>query len=86
MADLDPLLKDLSEKKQNFRRNVVNLASELKEVRSRLVSQGGILQKRDFYKKGVVEMKAKGMEEEIMKLQEGVGREGWAAEGINFCF
>ncbi|XP_060167411.1 nuclear envelope-associated protein 2-like isoform X2 [Lycium barbarum] len=28
---VDPLLKDLSEKKQNFRRNVVSLAAELKE-------------------------------------------------------
>lgn len=37
--DIDPLLKDLNEKKQNFRRNVVSLAAELKEVRSRLASQ-----------------------------------------------
>lgn len=36
---VDPLLKDLSEKKQNFRRNVVSLAAELKEVRSRLAYQ-----------------------------------------------
>lgn len=37
--DVDPLLKDLNEKKQSFRRNVVSLAAELKEVRSRLASQ-----------------------------------------------
>lgn len=37
--DFDPLLKDLNEKKQSFRRNVVSLAAELKEVRSRLASQ-----------------------------------------------
>lgn len=37
--EIDPLLKDLSEKKQSFRRNVVSLAAELKEVRSRLSSQ-----------------------------------------------
>lgn len=37
--DIDPLLKDLNEKKQSFRRNVVSLAAELKEVRSRLASQ-----------------------------------------------
>ncbi|KAF8395716.1 hypothetical protein HHK36_019666 [Tetracentron sinense] len=37
--DLDPLLKDLSEKKQSFRRHVVSLATELKDVRSRLASQ-----------------------------------------------
>lgn len=36
---VDPLLRDLSEKKQNFRRNVVSLAAELKEVRNRLASQ-----------------------------------------------
>lgn len=36
---VDPLLKDLSEKKQSFRRNVESLAAELKEVRSRLASQ-----------------------------------------------
>lgn len=37
--EIDPLFKDLSEKKQSFRRNVVSLAAELKEVRSRLSSQ-----------------------------------------------
>lgn len=37
--DIDPLLKDLNEKKQSFRRNVVSLAAELKAVRSRLASQ-----------------------------------------------
>ena len=37
--DIDPLLKDLNEKKQSFRRNVVSLAAELKGVRSRLASQ-----------------------------------------------
>ncbi|KAI8555365.1 hypothetical protein RHMOL_Rhmol05G0169400 [Rhododendron molle] len=37
--EVDPLLKDLSEKKQNFRRNVVSLAAELKDVRGRLASQ-----------------------------------------------
>lgn len=37
--DVDPLLKDLNDKKQNFRRNVVSLAGELKELRNRLASQ-----------------------------------------------
>ena len=37
--DLDPLLKDLTEKKLSFRRNVVLLASELKDVRNKLASQ-----------------------------------------------
>ena len=37
--EIDPLLRDLSEKKQTFRRNVVSLAAELKDVRIRLSSQ-----------------------------------------------
>lgn len=37
--DIDPLLKDLSERKQSFRRNVVSMAVELKEVRCRLASK-----------------------------------------------
>jgi len=37
--EIDPLLRDLSEKKQNFRRNVVSLAAELKEARTRLALQ-----------------------------------------------
>nr|CAN65738.1 hypothetical protein VITISV_037754 [Vitis vinifera] len=32
VRDIDPLLKDLNEKKQSFRKNVVSLAAELKEV------------------------------------------------------
>lgn len=37
--DIDPLLKDLSERKQSFRQNVVSMAVELKEVRCRLASK-----------------------------------------------
>lgn len=37
--EIDPLLKDLDEKNQSFRRNVLSLASELKEVRSRLATR-----------------------------------------------
>lgn len=37
--ELDPLLKDLTEKKLSFRKNVVSLAAELKDVRNRLASQ-----------------------------------------------
>lgn len=37
--DFDPLLKDLTEKKLSFRRNVVSLATELKDARSRLASK-----------------------------------------------
>ncbi|KAI3833248.1 hypothetical protein MKW98_006347 [Papaver atlanticum] len=54
--ELDPLLKDLNEKKQNFRRNVVSLAAELKHVRNQLASKEEIF----------------GMEEEISRLQENL--------------
>ncbi|KAK1353146.1 hypothetical protein POM88_052984 [Heracleum sosnowskyi] len=37
--EIDPLLKDLSERKQSFRQKVVSLAAELKEVWNRLASQ-----------------------------------------------
>lgn len=39
MEQIDPLLQDLNEKKLNFRRNVVSLAAELKDARSRLASK-----------------------------------------------
>lgn len=38
-GEIDPLLKDLSEKNQSFRHNVVLLATELKDVRSRLATR-----------------------------------------------
>ncbi|XP_044483419.1 nuclear envelope-associated protein 2-like [Mangifera indica] len=68
VRDIDPLLKDLNEKKQSFRRNVVSLAAELKEVRSRLASQ-----EQSFVKESITrqeaETKVKNMEEEICRLQ-----------------
>ncbi|KAK8542422.1 hypothetical protein V6N12_015019 [Hibiscus sabdariffa] len=67
--DFDPLLKDLNEKKQIFRRNVVSLAAELKEVRSRLVSQEQSFAQETLTRQEA-ETKAKHMEEEISKLQE----------------
>ncbi|CAL5433987.1 unnamed protein product [Camellia sinensis] len=54
--------EDLSEKKQSFGRNVVSLAVELKEVRSRLASQ----------EQSLAEAKAKKMEEEMYRLQESL--------------
>ncbi|XP_009781942.1 nuclear envelope-associated protein 2 isoform X1 [Nicotiana tabacum] len=68
---VDPLLKDLSEKKQNFRRNVVSLAAELKEVRNRLASQEQSFV-RETLTRQVAESKAKKMEEEISKLQKNL--------------
>ncbi|KAL3349864.1 hypothetical protein AABB24_022764 [Solanum stoloniferum] len=68
---VDPLLKDLSEKKQNFRRNVVSLAAELKEVRSRLAYQEQFFV-RETLTRQEAESKAKKMEEEINKLQKNL--------------
>ncbi|KAM5560904.1 nuclear envelope-associated protein 2-like [Rosa sericea] len=66
--EFDPLLKDLNEKKQSFRRNVVSLASELKQVRSRLASQEQSYVKETLTRQEV-ETKAKNMDEEIGRLQ-----------------
>ncbi|OMP09399.1 hypothetical protein COLO4_05512 [Corchorus olitorius] len=66
--DFDPLLKDLDEKKQSFRRNVVSLAAELKEVRSRLASQEQLFTKETLTRQEA-ESKAKNMEDEIFRLQ-----------------
>uniref|UniRef100_A0A803PVZ1 Uncharacterized protein n=1 Tax=Cannabis sativa TaxID=3483 RepID=A0A803PVZ1_CANSA len=73
--DIDPLLKDLNERKQSFRRNVVSLAAELKEVRSRLASQEQIFAKETTTRQACLlwvleaETKAKNMEDQICKLQ-----------------
>ncbi|KAL0552378.1 hypothetical protein IC582_011487 [Cucumis melo] len=71
--EVDPLLKDLNERKQSFRRNVVSLAAELKEARSRLSSQEESFAKEtqtrqacDFLDEA--ETKAKTMEQEIGRL------------------
>lgn len=66
--EIDPLLKDLNEKKQSFRKNVVSLAAELKEVRTRLASQEQCFVKETLTRQEA-EMKAKNMEDEICKLQ-----------------
>ncbi|CAA6653944.1 unnamed protein product [Spirodela intermedia] len=65
---LDPLLKDLSEKKQSFRRSVVSLAAELKDVRNRLATQEESVA-RETLNRQLAERKAKNMEEEISLLQ-----------------
>lgn len=62
------MLKDLNEKKQSFRRNVVSLAAELKEVRSRLASQEQSFAKETLTRQEA-ETKAKTMEDEIGRLQ-----------------
>ncbi|KAG4997393.1 Nuclear envelope-associated protein 2 [Glycine soja] len=74
--EVDPLLQDLNEKKQSFRRNVVSLAVELKELRSRLASQEQSYAKetqtrqaRDFLE---AETNAKNMELQIGRLQKNL--------------
>ncbi|KAL4394486.1 hypothetical protein AHAS_Ahas02G0156800 [Arachis hypogaea] len=43
---IDPLLKDLNEKKQSFKRNVVSLAADLKDVRNRLLHRNNLMPKK----------------------------------------
>ncbi|XP_042476480.1 nuclear envelope-associated protein 2-like isoform X1 [Macadamia integrifolia] len=69
--EFDPLLKDLSEKKQSFRRNVVSLAAELKDVRSRLASQEESFA-RETLTRQVAETRARSMEEEIVRLEKSL--------------
>ncbi|KAJ4775930.1 hypothetical protein LUZ62_060192 [Rhynchospora pubera] len=63
--DLDPLLKDLTQKKLSFKKNVVSLATELKDVRSRLAAQHHLF----ATERQVAESKARTMEQEISNLQ-----------------
>ncbi|KAI4342895.1 hypothetical protein MLD38_027460 [Melastoma candidum] len=65
--DIDPLLKDLNEKKQSFRKNVVSLAAELKDVRSRLASREQLFVKETLTRQEA-ETRATTLEEEIDKL------------------
>ncbi|KMT14133.1 hypothetical protein BVRB_4g079550 [Beta vulgaris subsp. vulgaris] len=67
----DPLLRDLSEKKQNFKRNVVSLAAELKEVRTRLAVKEQSYAKETLTRQEA-EAKAKGMEEEVYRLHKSL--------------
>lgn len=65
---VDPLLRDLDGKKESFRRNVVSMAAELKQVKGRLISQEQFFAKESLSRKEA-ETKAKNMEREICKLQ-----------------
>lgn len=69
--EIDPLLRDLTEKKQNFRRNVVSLAAELKDVRSRLASKEQSFTK-EILTRQEAEAKAKKIEEEMYRLQKSL--------------
>ncbi|XP_073271143.1 nuclear envelope-associated protein 2-like isoform X1 [Primulina huaijiensis] len=72
VREVDPLLKDLSEKKQSFRRNVVSLAAELKEVRGRLASQEQSFAKETLNRHQEAETKAMNLEIERVKLQKSL--------------
>ncbi|XP_047162191.1 nuclear envelope-associated protein 2-like [Vigna umbellata] len=69
--EVDPSLQDLNEKKQSFRRNVVSLAAELKELRSRLSSQEQSYA-RETLTRQEAETNAKNMELEIGRLQKNL--------------
>lgn len=69
--EIDPLLRDLSEKKQSFRRNVVSLAAELKDVRNRLSSQEESFAKESLTRQEA-EARAKILEQEISRLQKSL--------------
>ncbi|KAG5004151.1 hypothetical protein AAZX31_10G134800 [Glycine max] len=69
--EVDPLLQDLNEKKQSFRRNVVSLAVELKELRSRLASQEQSYAK-ETQTRQEAETNAKNMELQIGRLQKNL--------------
>lgn len=71
VREVDPLLKDLSEKKQSFRRNVVSLAAELKEVRGRLASQEQSFAKETL-NRHEAETKAMNLEMERERLQKSL--------------
>ncbi|KAL6544986.1 hypothetical protein OROHE_009893 [Orobanche hederae] len=69
--EVDPLLRDLNEKKQSFRRNVVSLAAELKDVRCRLAAQEHSFAKETLTRQEA-ETKAKMMADEISTLQKNL--------------
>lgn len=69
--EIDPLLKDLNEKNQSFRRNVVSLATELKDVRTRLATQEQSFV-RETLTRQEAEIKARNMEEEIYRLRKSL--------------
>lgn len=71
VREVDPLLQDLNEKKQSFRRNVVSLAAELKEVRGRLASQEQCFAKESVTRQQA-ERKANVMEEEVRRLRKNL--------------
>ncbi|KAL3814608.1 hypothetical protein ACJIZ3_015876 [Penstemon smallii] len=70
-TSVDPLLMDLNEKKQSFRRNVVSLAAELKDMRGRLASKEQSFAK-ETQTRQEAEIKAKNMEKDIIGLHKSL--------------
>ncbi|KAL8155645.1 nuclear envelope-associated protein 2-like [Apium graveolens] len=70
-GEIDPLLKDLTEKNQSFRRNVVSLATELKDVRSRLATREQSFV-RETLTRQEAEIRARNMEDEIDRLHKSL--------------
>ncbi|KAE9615919.1 hypothetical protein Lalb_Chr04g0260311 [Lupinus albus] len=68
VRDVDPLLKDLFERKLSFRRKIASLASEIKVVRQRLALQDQSYTKQTLTRQEA-ELKSKSMEVEIGILQ-----------------
>ncbi|KAK9084433.1 hypothetical protein Scep_030904 [Stephania cephalantha] len=65
---LDPLLKDLCERKQSFRRSIATLAAELKDARGKLVLREESIA-REAETRQVAERRAVEMEVEMLRLE-----------------
>lgn len=70
----NPILQALQERKQNFKRmasEVGSMASEIRDVRSRLASQEASLARESACRQ-VAEAKASSMETELLRLQKNL--------------
>ncbi|WZZ56954.1 nuclear envelope-associated protein 3 [Brassica napus] len=73
LREEDPLLKDLSEKKQSFRRNVVSLAADLKQARTRLAEQERSCS-QEVISRQEAEARVKRMEDEMLELSKELNK------------
>lgn len=73
LREEDPLLKDLSEKKQSFRRNVVSLAADLKQARTRLAQQERFCS-QEAISRQEAETRVKRMEDEMLELSKELNK------------
>ncbi|KAJ4915023.1 hypothetical protein Rs2_00573 [Raphanus sativus] len=73
LREEDPLLKDLSEKKQSFRRNVVSLAADLKQARTRLAEQERFCS-QEAISRQEAETRVKRMEDEMLELSKELNK------------